>query len=69
MILWFERVSLLFSFIKNILQLLILSLRFDFWLSHPIEKKQLPLDTNTPVGGSSHTSVGLHCIYLLFCSP
>lgn len=39
MILWVERVSLFFCFIKNIFQLLILYLRFDFWLSHPIEKK------------------------------
>jgi len=39
MILWVQRVSLLLCFIKNVFQLLILSLRFDFWLSHPIEEK------------------------------
>lgn len=39
MILWVKTVSSLFCFIENIFQLLILSLRFDFWFSGPVEKK------------------------------
>lgn len=39
MTLWVKMVSLLFCFIENIFQLLILSLRFDFWFFGPVEKR------------------------------
>lgn len=66
MTLWVKTVSLLFCFIENIFQLLILSLRFDFWSCR--EKKSLWIQIY-PWEGAHAWAWVFTSFSLLFCSP